>query len=191
MLLTGWLFCLLAMAQEPGIRAREAGYDYAADHVELSARFDVTLKPGLEEALANGFTLPFSYEFQLTRPRVYAWWNSLSSWFEPTARLEYRLSYHSLSRQYRLHLGNFYRSFASLPEALTALGVVRGWEVLRDSSIARNKETFSGRVRLLLDVSQLPKPLQLSALGKDEWELASPWVDVRREPPPDAVETAP
>ncbi|TJZ78948.1 DUF4390 domain-containing protein [Chitiniphilus eburneus] len=182
-LLLGCLLCLPAWPQEPGIRARDATFDYAGDHVELAARFDVTLKQGLEDALANGFSLPFSYEFQLTRPRLYAWWSNLSSGFDPTAKLNYRLSYHNLSRQYRLHLGNFYRSFSSLNEALTALGVVRNWEVLKDTDLARDKEPLAGRVRLLLDVSQLPKPLQLSAMGKDDWELASGWVDLKRSIP--------
>lgn len=191
--LLGVLLALLlglpAVAQEPGIRARDASFEYAGDHIELAARFDVTLKPGLEEALANGFSLPFSYEFQLTRPRLSAWWNSVSNWFDPTARLNYRLSYHNLSRQYRLHLGSFYRSFATLSEALTALGVVRSWEVLNGSDLARDKEPIAGRVRLRLDVSQLPKPLQLSALGKDDWVLSSPWVDLKRtEPVPQAAE---
>ncbi|HSC80548.1 MAG TPA: DUF4390 domain-containing protein [Chitinolyticbacter sp.] len=191
-LVLAWVLCIPASAQEPGIRARDASFDYAGDHIELAARFDVTLKPGLEDALANGFTLPFSYEFQLTRPRAYAWWKSVANWFDPTAQLNYRLSYHNLSRQYRLHLGSFYRSFATLSDALTALGVVRNWEVLGGSDLARDKEPLSGRVRLRLDVSQLPKPLQLSAMGKDDWVLSSPWIELKRgEAAPQAAEDAP
>ncbi|GAA5784289.1 DUF4390 domain-containing protein [Chitiniphilus shinanonensis] len=190
-LVLGCLLCLPAWTQEPGIRNREANFDYVGDHVELGVRFDVTLKQGLEDALADGFSLPFSYEFQLTRPRLQAWWGNLSSWFEPTARLNYRLSYHNLSRQYRLHLGSFYRSFSTLSEALTALGVVRGWEVLKGTDLARDKSPMAGRVRLLLDVSQLPKPLQLSALGKDDWELSSSWVELKRAETPPADGDAP
>ncbi|WP_432723725.1 DUF4390 domain-containing protein [Jeongeupia wiesaeckerbachi] len=171
-----WLAASIAFGD--GIRAQSAGASYASNRVELSARFAVTLNPTLENALANGVSLPFVYEFQLTRPRGYALYRQVADWFSPTAELGYRLSYHAISRQYRLHLGSFYRSFTTLDEALSALGVVRGWSVLAGTSIADDKSDFAGKVRLRLDLSQMPKPFQLSTLGQNDWKLESPWVDV-------------
>ncbi|WP_159666481.1 DUF4390 domain-containing protein [Andreprevotia sp. IGB-42] len=173
--------CVSATALADGIKPVSSGAEYAGEHIELSARFQLSLNATLEDALANGLTLPFTYEFQLTRPRLYSWYRQAMDSFNPTASLTYRLSYHALSRQYRLNFGNFYRSFASVDEALSALGVVRGWNVLHDTGIAKDKDPFSGRIRLRLDISQLPKPFQLSTLGQNDWKLESGWVDVNGE----------
>ncbi|AOY00548.1 DUF4390 domain-containing protein [Jeongeupia sp. USM3] len=173
-----WLAAGTVLGEGSGIRAQSAGASYGNSRIELSARFAVSLNPTLENALANGVSLPFVYEFQLTRPRGYALYRQVADWFSPTAELGYRLSYHAISRQYRLHLGSFYRSFASLDDALSALGVVRDWGVLAGSAIADDKSDFAGRVRLRLDLSQMPKPFQLSTLGQGDWKLESPWVDI-------------
>ncbi|WP_051711137.1 DUF4390 domain-containing protein [Andreprevotia chitinilytica] len=165
-----------------GIKPINGSAEYAGDHIELAARFTVNFNGTLEDALANGLSLPFIYEFQLTKPRIYSWYRQISDGFGPAATLTYRLSYHSLSRQYRLNLGNFYRSFPNLDEALSALGVVRGWNVLAGSSVARDKSEFSGKIRLKLDLSQLPKPFQLSTIGQSDWKLESSWIDVDGEP---------
>ncbi|KPC49435.1 hypothetical protein WG78_21115 [Amantichitinum ursilacus] len=180
-LLLVWFLMATGMSAawaEPGtIKATQTAAAYGENQIELSGRFIVTLTPTLEDALANGLSLPFVYEFQLTRPRTYSWYRQLSDWFSPTATLTYRLSYHALSRQYRLHLGSFYRSFSSLDQALAALGVLRDWGVLQDTSLARDKDDLAGRMRLRLDMSQLPKTFQLTALGHSDWQLESQWTD--------------
>ncbi|BCL76414.1 hypothetical protein JHS3_21500 [Jeongeupia sp. HS-3] len=173
-----WLTVGAALGENSGIRLQSAGASYGSNRVEVSARFTVSLNPTLENALANGASLPFVYEFQLTRPRGYAFYRQMADWFSPTAELGYRLSYHAISRQYRLHLGSFYRSFQTLDEALKALGVVRDWGVLVGTSIAEDKSDFAGKVRLRLDMSQMPKPFQLSTLGQDDWKFESAWVDI-------------
>ena len=167
-----------AWADNGGIKAQQTSSTWGDNQVEISANYKISLAPALEDALLNGLSLPFVYEFQLTRPRMYSWYRQVADWFSPTATLTYRLSYHALSRQYRLHLGSFYRSFNTLDEALSALGVIRGWAVLQDTSIAQDKSDFSGRMRLKLDVSQLPKTWQLTALGQSDWQLESSWSEV-------------
>lgn len=161
-----------------GIEPQKAVAQFADSRIEISSRFSITLSPALEQALQNGLALPFQFEFQLTRPRMYAWARQLSDWFGPTATMTQRLSYHSLTRQYRVSSGGLSRSFGSLNEALSALGIVSGWQVLPDSSIAHDSKEFAGRVRLKLDLSQLPKPYQLAAIGQPEWHLDSPWIEL-------------
>ncbi|SMC28724.1 protein of unknown function [Andreprevotia lacus DSM 23236] len=175
--------CVLlpAWAAENSVHPVSTSAEYASEHIELNARFQLGLSQTLEDALANGLTLPFTYEFQLTRPRLYAWYRQAADSFNPTASLTYRLTYHSLSRQYRVNYGSFYRGFASLDEALSALGVVRNWNVLADTGIAKDKDPFAGKIRLRLDVSQLPKPFQLSTMGQGDWKLESGWIDVSSE----------
>lgn len=171
--------CLFAMANgmAAGIHAQKAAAQITENSINVSARFNVSLTPSLEQALQNGLSLPFTYEFQLVRPRVYAWIRQLSDWFEPTATQTKRLSYHALTRQYRVSQGGFSRNFATLPEALAALGVIGGWSTLENTSAVRDPADFAGRIRLRLDLSLLPKPYQLAALGQSEWRLESAWTD--------------
>lgn len=171
--------CLLAIANSvaAGIQPQKATAQISENTINISARFNVNLTPTLEQALQNGLSLPFTYEFQLVRPRVYAWIRQLSDWLDPSATLTKRLSYHALTRQYRVSQNGLSRNFPTLPEALAALGIIGGWSALDSSAVARKPDDFVGRIRLRLDLSLLPKPYQLAALGQADWRLESAWID--------------
>lgn len=135
----------------------------------LDADFQIDLNPRLEEAVNKGVPMYFEVEFELTRKRWY--------WFDerPVSRqLMLRLSYHALTRQYRVSSGALYQSFSSLPEALRVLSRVRSWQVLERSDLDAGTDYQAG-LRMRLDVTQLPKPFQLDALTSREWNLASEW----------------
>src|SRR3954468_13413599 len=122
-LLTG-LLALLAMGPARGdtIEVREAALRATDEGIVLDADFAFELTPRLAEVVANGVPLYFRVEFELTRSRWY--------WFDETAassRLQLRLSYHALSRQYRLSTGALQQSFPNLEEALDVLKRVRNW----------------------------------------------------------------
>lgn len=140
------------------------------DAYVLSADFDVTLGERLERALNEGVPLYFTFEFECTRPRWY--------WFDErvvTKKHQARLSFHALTRTYRLSTGALHQTFASADEAVHALGIVRGWRVLPMADLAPDSDYVAG-VRMALDVDQLPKPFQVSALTNRDWTLAAPWI---------------
>jgi len=142
----------------------------------LSADFAFEFSSPLQEAVANGVPLHFLVEFELVRPR---WW-----WFdEVTAsrRTQWRLSYHALSRQYRLTTGALHQSFASLEEALDVMRRLRNWLVL-ESSVRLTGSGYEAAVRMRLDAAQLPRPLQVSALTNRALRLESPWKTVIYRP---------
>ena len=135
----------------------------------LDADFVFELSPRLSEVVANGVPLYFRVDFELTRRRWY--------WFDETAaskKLELRLSYHALSRQYRLSTGLLQQSFATLDEALNVLKHVRNWLVV-DRTVTFDEADYEAAVRMRLDSTLLPKPFQLSALTSRELQLDSPW----------------
>lgn len=135
----------------------------------LSADFAFDFSPRLQEAVANGVPLHFVVEFEMTRPR---WW-----WFdEGTAsrQTQWRLSYHALSRQYRLSSGALHQYFAALEEALEVMRRLRSWQVL-ERSVQLTGSQYEVAVRMRLDTTQLPRPLQVSALTNRELRLESPW----------------
>ncbi len=88
--------------------------------------------------------------------------------------MQLRLSYHALSRQYRLSSGLLQQSFASLEEALNVLKRVRNWLVV-DGSLRLANADYDAAVRMRLDTALLPKPFQLSALTARDLHLESPW----------------
>ncbi|HKO87058.1 MAG TPA: DUF4390 domain-containing protein [Burkholderiales bacterium] len=135
----------------------------------LSAGFELELSERLETALGKGVPLYFILEFECLRPRWY--------WFDKTIsnkRLEMKLDFHALTRSYRISNGSQRQSFASASEALRALGTVRDWQVLTANDL-EPLSVYEVGVRLSLDVNQLPKPFQVSALTNNDWTLASEW----------------
>jgi hypothetical protein len=135
----------------------------------LSAEFGVTINSTLEDALNNGIPLYFNLEFILTRPRWY--------WLDDNVVdmvTTYRVSYAPLTRQYRLTSGLLAQSFATLSEVERFLSRVNARPVARVADLAKNTR-YEAAVRLSLDTSQLPKPLQISALGSRDWQMSSEW----------------
>ena len=137
----------------------------------LSADFNFELRPRLEEAVARGVVLHFVVDYEMTRERWY--------WLDETViarSLTYSLSYHALTRQYRLSTGGLHQSFATLWEALAVLSRLRNWPVIDKGDPAlRPGETYQAALRLRLDITQLPRPFQITALGNKDWALASDW----------------
>lgn len=147
----------------------------------LSADFAFDFNSRLSEMVANGVPLYFVVEFELTRPRWY-WWDENTA----TRLTQWRLSYHALSRQYRLSTGPLQQNFATLEEALDVMRRLRNWQVL-EHSVSLRGSSYGAAVRMRLDTSQLPRPLQVSELTNRELRLESPWkrfIFIPPAPPP-------
>jgi Domain of unknown function (DUF4390) len=156
-----------ATANEAEVRA--ASLEAVEDGLVLNADFTFELSQRLEEIVANGVPLYFRVEFELTRPRWY--------WLDEKAvsrQLQLRLSYHALSRHYRLSSGLLQQNFATLGEALNVLKRVRNW-LVADRTVIFSDADYEATVRLRLDASMLPRPFQLSALTSRELQLESAW----------------
>ncbi|MBC7803360.1 MAG: DUF4390 domain-containing protein [Candidatus Parcubacteria bacterium] len=156
-------------ARADDIEVADARLTATEEGIALSADFAFELNPRLAEVVTNGVPLYFAVEFELTRPRWY--------WFDEKAavkRLQLRLSYHALSRHYRLSTGVLQRNYTTLEEALNVLRRVRNWQVL-DRSVTLANASYDAAVRMRLDQTLLPKPFQLSAITNRELNLESPW----------------
>jgi hypothetical protein len=129
----------------------------------------IDFSPRLEEAVSKGLALHFLAEFELSRPRWY--------WFDEKVvktHQTWRLTYHALTRQYRLSTGALHQSFSSLDEALRVLSRLRNWQVLA-ADRALPGESFDAALRMRLDTTQLPKPFQIEAISNRDWILSSDW----------------
>lgn len=161
------LACLLALgaARAGSIEPKSAALLPDERGPVLAASFAIDLGPRLEEAVGRGVPLNFRLEFTLDRKRWY--------WADEHVAgrvLKYRLGYQALTRQYRLSLGSLHQNFATLEEALHALGQVARLPVA-DKVQLKTGETYLAAVRLSLDHEQLPKPLQVDALADRDWRV--------------------
>lgn len=167
------LALLLALAlgsARADIEVHSAALSLGEEAVLLSVDARTELNPVLEEVVARGVPLYFVAEFELTRARWY--------WFDEKVAqrsLTYRLSYHAITRQYRLSTGALHQNFSSLAEALHLLARLRDWPVA-ERGVLRPGESYQAAFRLRLDLAQLPKPIQITAIGARDWSLGSEWL---------------
>lgn len=177
--LLAWLWLSQALVLAGGISLDNSRGMERDGELSVDARFRVSLDSVHENALLSGVPLTFAVEFTLTKPRWYWAWRRVADWFDPSARLDFKLSYHSLTRTYRVGVGNLYQSYDTLSEALHGLGVVREWRVAERGAITRRLDSrFGGELSMRLDMASLPKPLQLSLIGDSDWQLSSDTAEV-------------
>ncbi|MCE2680671.1 MAG: DUF4390 domain-containing protein [Burkholderiales bacterium] len=135
----------------------------------LSANFKMELSSRLEEAVNRGLPLVFITDIEVSRPRWY--------WFDEKSVSQtqtYRLSYHALTRQYRVSTGVLNQRFDSLPEAIGMLKRIRRLNIAKKSELKPGAQ-YEVAVRMRLDTTQLPKPFQVNALTSKDWNLYSDW----------------
>ncbi len=137
--------------------------------VLLSADFTLSLTETLRDAVNRGLPLYFLTELQILRGRWY--------WFNETvvaSEIEWRLSYHALTRQFRVASSGRSDSFGSLEEALAAMSSVKRWSVAPLSRFDP-LSAYEAWVRMRLDTTRLPKPFQMAALTDRDWNPQSEW----------------
>jgi hypothetical protein len=171
-LLAATALLLSLPAQAQGIYIKSAELSPTEAGYALDATYDIVLTPTLEEALSRGVALTFVTEFELLYPR---WW-TFNLWHRVVSEFhtQHKLSFHALTRQYRLTFGAVNQSFDTLSEALAVVGRVRYSPAVRYQEVDPGN-VYTAALRLRLDTSQLPKPLQIDALGSSDWNLSSNW----------------
>ena len=145
------------------LTANDEGYS-------LSADFDIDFNTRLEEAVNKGVVLYFAADFELSRSRWY-WIDEQIVGRSKT----FQLSYHALTRQYRLSTGALHQSYPTLDEALRVLSHLRNWQVLEKDAV-KAEQRYTAGVRMRLDLTQMAKTFQVSALANRDWNLSSDWL---------------
>jgi hypothetical protein len=171
---------LQSSANADGIEVRKAEARFSGGNYQLYADFKIRFNSVIEQALELGIPLYFISEFTLTHPRWY--------WFDETVAHNeqvIKLSYSILTRQYRIARGALFQNFTSLDEALGIIEhqssapipaeLVRGGGNYISEKLFKKNDHYVASTRLWLDVSQLPKPLQVNALASDDWNFDSDW----------------
>ncbi len=175
-LLVFWLLLLPAVMPLPaqagdGIEFTEASLEATDDGYLLSSRFSVDLSAALEDALSRGIPLYFTLNVEISRARWY--------WFDDVAvkaTRKIRLSYNVLTQQYRASVdGSLHRNFNRLDDLLALLRRPGRWLVAEPGALTRGA-SYTVALQMALDTSELPKPIQVSAMSSDDWRMSSGWI---------------
>ena len=161
------VFSTLANAASSGIHIKSAELLAVDESYSLSTDFDISLSPVIEDALNKGVPLTFLLEFQLSSPRKY--------WFDDeivTQTQFVTLSYHALSRQYLVNRSGHQQSFSNLQQAKDDISNIKAWSVV-DKKLLKKGESYIAAIKVRLDQTKLPKPVQVEAIGSDDWSIAS------------------
>ena len=175
------LLCCIGFASTAsaeGIEVNKVEARLTEEGYRLTADFKIVLPSSVEEALKRGVTLYFVSELAVHRSRWY-WLDTEIESFEQTTKL----SYNTLTRQYRLSRGGLFQSFFELKDALRAVGYQTSPPIpvgMLDNSgggylsrLTKKNSQIGATAAMRLDLSQLPKPLQVNALTSDQWSVES------------------
>lgn len=141
----------------------------------LSANLRFELSAAVEDALSKGVAMYFVADAVVTRDRWY--------WYDKQVAQSHRymrLWYHTLTRRWRLlisptPIGNagqsLGQSFETREEALAAIQNFSRWRIADTAEVdPESRHTVEFRFRL--DVTQLPRPFQIGAVGQSDWNVS-------------------
>lgn len=182
--LSALLACALLGLLPPVVRAQpvvaeitQMDLSRSGDGVELAATVRFELPPAVQDALYKGLPVIFVEEAEVYRERWY--------WLDKRvggAQRHMRLVFQPLSRRWRLAVGAgpvngsgggvaLAQTYDTLDEALGVIRRVSGWRIAELGELESGvRHRFEFRFRL--DLTQLPRPLQIGALGESDWVLA-------------------
>lgn len=181
------LFGILLLALALGIQASPARASGAEvrlpslvqteEGIALTGNFALSLSPALKDAVSHGIPLVFQMEVELKRPRWY--------WVDETVdrmRVDRRLTYNALVRNYRVSEGQEGRNFMNLVDAVAYIARPVEWRF--PSGQVKTGEALDVAMRFRLDPAFLPKPFQVISFGDRDWRLDSDWYTFRLTVPP-------
>ncbi len=177
-----WLFVAVVIGWAMPAKAEPSAVDVSQLRLErtdegvfLSANVKFDLPAVIEDALLKGIPMYFVAEATVFRDRWY--------WYDKTvtsATRHMRLAYQPLTRRWRLTMSPTViinsglvlgQNFESQEEALAAVQRIYRWKIAEAGEIdadSRHNVDFKFR----LDVSQLPRPFQIGAVGQSDWSIA-------------------
>ena len=142
----------------------------------LNADFRLSLPNQLQDAVNHGTPLSFQVEFKLARPRWY-WSNEDMI----TVTREQRISYNSLTQEYRVTTGVSQYRYNTLNEALLNVSRISQWRILSPDQL-QTGEQYQASLRIYLNTSKLPRTYQLNSLTNQGWGLNSGWYNFNFTP---------
>ena len=178
--------CLLpakASASEPAVELQNLKVEQSEGSVYVSMQWNFNIPAPLEDALFKGVALYFVAEIDVSRERWYFYDKKLLS-----AQRHMRLSYLPLTRRWRVNVASqpfssaglgmsLGQSYDTLDDALQSIRRIAQWNIGNASDLEPDaKQNIA--INFKLDLSQLPRPMQMGAAGQSDWNIA--WFKTQR-----------
>jgi hypothetical protein len=140
----------------------------------LVARVAYPVNDDIRAALKDGLTLSFDLDVVVSRERRF--WVDDDVW---EYKLQRELTYHAISDRYLTRelderSGNGQHSYASLEEALEALGTVDAYPILTTSQLSPNRQ-YRISLRAGIRRGRLSDTLRVLLFWTDDWHRESEW----------------
>lgn len=141
---------------------------------QLFARVAYPVNDEIRAALKDGLTLSFDLDVVVSRERRF--------WMDETVAeytLKRELVYHAVSDRYVARevdssRSSEQRSYATLEEALEALGTVDAWPFLLSPQLSNNRQ-YRVSLRAGMRRGRLPDTLRVLLFWTDDWHRESEW----------------
>ena len=175
-----WLCALLLLAGQTSRAAEltQLSTERADDGVYLSANVQFELPSVVEDALAKGIPMFFVAEVDVYQNRWY-WTDKRVA----SAARTIRLAFQPLTRRWRVNITSglvnnsaglraaLNQNYDTLPEAMAAVQRLSRWRIADNADIDGDTP-HRLEVNFNLDLSQLPRPLQIGVLGQKDWAVS-------------------
>lgn len=146
------------------------------DELLLTADLQWQLPDMVHDALDKGIAVHFVADVEIRRQRWY-WSDDILL----NAQRYLRLSYQPLTRRWRLYIGSqpfegqglglaLAQTYENLNDALQAMQRLARWRIGQVSDLPSDGPALL-TLRFRIDTSQFPRPLQIGALGRADWNL--------------------
>lgn len=172
-----WSFSGPVQAQAFVPETPQLQFERAGESVLLSANVKFELPSAVEDALLKGVPVIFVAQVDVFRERWY-WMNRRVL----SVERHMRLAYHPLTRRWRLNVSAgqttqvglgvaLNQNFETLSDAMAALQRLSRWKIADVADLDLDQRHLV-EFRFHLDVSQLPRPLQIGTIGQTDWDIA-------------------
>ncbi len=167
---------LRAFAEATHPEVTQLRLERTEEGVLLSATTRFDLPTAVQDALEKGIPMFFVAEATLLQDRWY-WADKRVA----SAARHMRLSYQPLTRRWRLQVSAspighsglaLGQLFDTQDEAFSAVQHVSRWKIAEATEIDPESR-YSVEYRFRLDVSQLPRPFQIGAVGQADWSISA------------------
>jgi hypothetical protein len=178
-LLLAWLLLACGAAHAQGVtEISQLRAERTDEEWQLSAQLQFEISSAVEEALVKGIPMVFVISADVLKERWY--WSDKKL---VTTERFMRLAYQPLTRRWRLNVSSgpavtsgvglaLNQSFDTLVQALSAIKRISKWKIA-DAAELDPSVKYKLDFRFKLDLSQLPRPFQIGALGQSDWDIST------------------
>lgn len=172
------LLCCLPIRSnaETSVSVQDLKFERQDGALYMSAEWQFEMSAALEDALLKGVTLYFVTEVDVRQERWYFYNQRVAR-----AERHVRVFYQPLTRRWRVNVSpqpfnvsglgmSLAQSYDSLSEVMQVVRRITPWRIANMSDVSMDAKP-SVSISLRLDLTQLPRPLQIGAAGHSDWNL--------------------